>query len=112
MNKVRSDVSRRILIFLSVEFFLVSLLSIPLFLLKAESGSTLVMAASVIFMWVPALATFLTRKIANDKSELPLKPQIKKNWEMYFYRSFFIVCSKKKKAILTLMMRQMMFVRR
>ena len=88
MNKVRSDVSRRILIFLSVEFFLVSLLSIPLFLLKAESGSTLVMAASVIFMWVPALATFLTRKIANDKSELPLKPQIKKNWEMYVISAY------------------------
>ena len=83
MNNVHSDVSKRILIFLLSEFLLVVLISIPLFLLKAESGSGLVMAASVIFMWLPALATFLTRKITNDKSELPLKPLIKNNWKMY-----------------------------
>ena len=79
MNNVHSDVSKRILIFLLSEFLLVVLISIPLFLLKVENGSGLVMAASVIFMWLPALATFLTRKITNDKSELPLKPLIKKN---------------------------------
>ena len=83
MNKVHSDVSRKILIFLSVEFSLVALISIPLFLIKAESGSGLVMAASVVFMWLPALATFLTRKITNDKSNLQLKPLIKNNWKMY-----------------------------
>ena len=88
MNKVHSDVSRKILIFLSVEFLLVALISIPLFLLQAESGSSLVMAASVIFMWLPALATFLTRKITNDKSELPLKPMIKKNGKMYVISAY------------------------
>lgn len=88
MNKVHSDVSRKILIFLSVEFLLVALISIPLFLLQAESGSSLVMAASVIFMWLPALATFLTRKITNDKSELPLKPLIKKNGKMYVISAY------------------------
>lgn len=88
MNKVHSDVSRKILIFLSVEFLLVALISIPLFLLQAESGSSLVMAASVFFMWLPALATFLTRKITNDKSELPLKPLIKKNGKMYVISAY------------------------
>ena len=83
MNKVSSDVSKRILIFLLSEFLLVGFISLPLFLLKAESGSGPVMAASVVFMWLPALATFLTRKITNDKSELPLKPLIKNNWKVY-----------------------------
>ena len=88
MNKVCSDVSKRILIFLLSEFLLVVLISIPLFLLKAESGSGLVMAASVVFMWLPALATFLTRKITNDKSDLPLKPLIKTNWKMYVISAY------------------------
>lgn len=88
MKKVLSEDSRIILIFLLSEFLFVSLISIPLFLLKAENGSGLVMAASVIFMWLPALATFFTRKITNDKSELPLKPQIKKNWKMYVISAY------------------------
>ena len=39
-------------------------------------------------MWLPALATFLTRKITNDKSELPLKPLIKKNGKMYVISAY------------------------
>lgn len=88
MNKVHSDVSRKIMIFLSVEFLLVALISIPLFLLQAESGSSLVMAASVVFMWLPALATLITRKLTDDKSKLPLKPLIKKNWKMYVVSAY------------------------
>ena len=88
MNYVHSDVSKRILIFLLSEFLLVVLISIPLFLHKAEKGSGLVMAASVVFMWLPALATFLTRKITNDKSDLPLNPLIKTNWKMYVISAY------------------------
>ena len=88
MKKVLSEDSRRIRIFLLIEFLLVGFISIPLFLLKAESGSGLVMAASVVFMWLPALTTFLTRKITNDKSKLPLKPLIKKNWKMYVVSAY------------------------
>lgn len=88
MKKALPEDSRRIRIFLLIEFLLVGFISIPLFALKAESGSGLVMAASVVFMWLPALATFLTRKITNDKSELPLKPLIKKNRKMYVVSAY------------------------
>ena len=88
MKKALPEDSRRIRIFLLIEFLLVGFISIPLLLLKAESGSGLVMAASVVFMWLPALATFLTRKITNDKRELPLKPLIKKNWKMYVISAY------------------------
>ena len=59
MKKALSEDSRRIRIFLLIELLLVGFISIPLLLLKAESGSGLVMAASVVFMWLPALATGL-----------------------------------------------------
>ena len=88
MKKIHSGASQKILIFLLSEFLLVGFISLPLFLLKAESGSGPVMAVSVVFMWLPALATFLTRKITNDKSELPLKPQIKKNRKIYVISAY------------------------
>ena len=88
MKKVLSEDSRRIRIFLLTQFLLVGFISIPLFALKAESGSGLVMAASVVFMWLPALATLITRKLTDDKSKLPLKPLIKKNWKMYVVSAY------------------------
>ena len=88
MRKVLSENSRRIRIFLLTQFLLVGFISIPLFALKAESGSGLVMAASVVFMWLPALATLITRKLTDDKSKLPLKPLIKKNWKMYVVSAY------------------------
>lgn len=88
MRKVLSENSRRIRIFLLTQFLLVDFISIPLFALKAESGSGLVMAASVVFMWLPALATLITRKLTDDKSKLPLKPLIEKNWKMYVVSAY------------------------
>ena len=67
MKKVLLEDSRRIRIFLLSEFLLVGFISIPLFVRGAESGSGLVMAASVVFMWLPALATLITRKLTDDK---------------------------------------------
>ena len=88
MKKALSEDSRRIRIFLLIEFLLVGFISIPLFVLGAESGSGLVMAASVVFMWLPALATLITRKLTDDKSKLPLKPLIKKNRKMYVVSAY------------------------
>ena len=88
MKKALPEDSRRIRIFLLIEFLLVGFISIPLFVLGAESGSGFVMAASVVFMWLPALATLITRKFTDDKSKLPLKPLIKKNWKMYVVSAY------------------------
>lgn len=88
MKKVLSEDSRRIRIFLLILFLLVGFISIPLFALKAESGGGLVMAASVVFMWLPTLATLITRKLTDDKSKLPLKPLIKKNWKIYVVSAY------------------------
>lgn len=88
MKKLFSEDSRRIRIFLLTLFLLVGFISIPLFVLGAESGSGLVMAASVVFMWLPALATLITRKLTDDKSKLPLKPLIKKNRKMYVVSAY------------------------
>lgn len=99
MKKLFSEDSRRIRIFLLTLFLLVGFISIPLFALKAESGSGLVMAASVVFMWLPALATLITRKLTDDKSKLPLKPLIKKNrndkiflWRLAMCQPSFFIC--------------------
>lgn len=83
-----SEKTKRIVIFLFIEILLVILISIPLFLLKAESGGTLVMTMSIIFMWLPAITTLLTRKITHDKSNLLLKPRLKKNLKFYFMSCF------------------------
>ena len=88
MKKALPEDSRRIRIFLLIEFLLVGFISIPLFVLGAESGSGFVMAASVVFMWLPALATLITRKFTDDKSKLPLKPLTKKNWKMYVVSAY------------------------
>ena len=87
-HKELSGDSPKIAIFLSTEFLLVALISIPLFLFKPANGGNLVMVMSIIFMWLPALATFITRKVTNDKSELLLKPQIKKNWKIYLIAAY------------------------
>ena len=81
-QKELSEDSQKIAIFLSTEFLLVALISIPLFLFKPANGGNLVMVMSIIFMWLPALATSITRKVTNDKNELLLKPQIEKNWKI------------------------------
>lgn len=79
---------KKIITFLSIEFLLVALLSIPLFVLKPQSGGNLVMVLSVIFMWLPALATLVTRKLTKDKSDLRVKPRIRENWRTYLIAAY------------------------
>lgn len=79
---------KRITIFLTLEALLVLLISIPLFLLRVESGSSAVMIMSAIFMWLPALVTFFTRKVTRDKTPLLLRPYIKKNWKKYILAAY------------------------
>ena len=87
-KKTYDESSKKIKFYLIIEFLLVALISCPLFILDAKSADTIVFAVSVIFMWLPALAVLLTRKITKDKSDLLLKPLIKKNWKYYILAAF------------------------
>lgn len=86
--KDKSDRDKRIVIYLKLETLFVFFISISLFLLRAESGSTSVMVTAVVFMWIPALVTIFTRKLTHDKTPLPLRPYIKRNWKKYILAAY------------------------
>lgn len=84
----KSGSNKKIILYLVLETLLVFMISIPLFLFRAKSGSSFVMIVSVIFMWIPALVTFLTRKLTHDKSTLPLRLNIKESWKKYLLAAY------------------------
>lgn len=74
--------------FIAIEFGLVVLCTLPLFVIQAEVSSLPVLLASVIFMFLPALTTFLVRRLTHDKTDLFLHWNIKTAWKQYLLAAF------------------------
>ena len=73
----------KIAAFISIEFGLVILCTLPLFLLHAEPASPLMLLTSIIFMFLPALTTLIVKRMAHDKGGLFLQLNIRKAWKQY-----------------------------
>ena len=67
----------KILAFLGVEYALVFVCTLPLFLLGAEPMGPLMLGISVLFMFLPALAALIVRRLSGDRSGMFLRPNIK-----------------------------------
>lgn len=62
MEKNNLLINKRIGLFVLIETILVILITLPLFILKAEQNSNLVVITSMLFMWLPVIATLITKK--------------------------------------------------
>ena len=78
----------KIAAFISIEFGLVILCTLPLFLLHAEPASPLMLLTSIIFMFLPALTTLIVKRLAHDKGGLFLQLNIRKAWKQYLLAAF------------------------
>ena len=67
----------KILAFLGVEYALVFVCTLPLFLLGAEPMGPLMLGISVLFMFLPALVALIVRRLSGDRSGMFLRPNIK-----------------------------------
>lgn len=79
----------KIAAFICIEFGLVALCTLPLFLLHAEPASPLMRLTSIVFMFLPALATLIVRKLTHDRGGLFLHLHIRKAWKQYLMAAFF-----------------------
>ena len=78
----------KIAAFLVIEFGLVALCTLPLFLLHAKPASPLMLLTSIIFMFLPALTTLIVKRLAHDKGGLFLQLNIRKAWKQYLLAAF------------------------
>ncbi len=78
----------KIVAFISIEFGLVILCTLPLFLLHAEPTSPLMLLTSIIFMFLPALTTLIVKRLTHDKGGLFLQLNIRKAWKQYLLAAF------------------------
>ncbi len=73
----------KILAFLGVEYALVFVCTLPLFLLGSEPMGPLMLGISVLFMFLPALAALIVRRLSGDRSGMFLQPNIKGTRRQY-----------------------------
>ena len=73
----------KILAFLGVEYALVFVCTLPLFLLGAEPMGPLMLGISVLFMFLPALVALIGRRLSGDRSGMFLRPNIKGTRRQY-----------------------------
>ena len=73
----------KILAFLGVEYALVFVCTLPLFLLGAEPMGPLMLGISVLFMFIPALVALIVRRLSGDRSGMFLRPNIKGTRRQY-----------------------------
>lgn len=78
----------KIAVFIAIEFGLVILSTLPLFILHAEPTSLLMIFISIIFMVLPALATLIVRRLAHERSRLFLQLNFRKSWKEYLLAAF------------------------
>lgn len=78
----------KILAFLGIEYGLVFLCSLPLFLLDAEPLGPLMMGISVVFMFLPALSALIVRRLSGDRSGMFLRPNIRGTRKQYLMAAF------------------------
>lgn len=79
---------RKITLFICIEFGLVILCTLPLLLRHAEPASPLMLLTSVVFMFLPALATVIVKWLAHDKESLFLQWNMRKAWKQYVLAAF------------------------
>lgn len=77
---------KRIIAFIGIEFSLVIVCTLPLFLLHAEPASPLF--TSIIFMFLPALTTLIVKRLTHDNGGLFLKLNVRKAWKLYLLAAF------------------------
>ena len=73
----------KILAFIGVEYALVFVCTLPLFLLGAEPMGPLMLGISVLFMFLPALVALIVRRLSGDRSGMFLRPNIKGTRRQY-----------------------------
>ncbi len=78
----------KILAFLGVEYALVIIFTLPLFLLDAEPLGPLMMGISVAFMFLPAVSALIVRALAREKSGLYLRTNIRGAKKQYLMAAF------------------------
>lgn len=78
----------KIAAFIGVEFGLVILCTLPLFLLHAEPAGPLMLLTSVIFMFLPALTTLIVKRLTYDRGGLFLQLNLRKAWKQYLLAAF------------------------
>lgn len=63
-------------------------ITLPLFILKAEQNSNIVIITSIFFMWLSVIETLITKKNKNDSNSLLLKPKFKNNIRKYIMEAY------------------------
>ena len=79
---------KKIVAFICIEFGLVILCTLPLFLLRAEPTSLLVLLTSVVFMFLPAISTLIVKRLTHDEGGLFLRLNIRREWRRYLLAAF------------------------
>lgn len=87
MNK-NDFLNKKILVFLIIEALLVAAIGILLLIMKPADTDILVMVSAIIFMWLPVIATFLTKKITQDDSKVCCKLCFRENWKTYLLSAY------------------------
>lgn len=78
----------KIAAFIGVEFSMVILCTLPLFLWHAGPESPLMLLTSVVFMLLPALTTLIVKRLTCDKGGLFLQLNLRKAWKQYLLAAF------------------------
>lgn len=78
----------KIAVFLVIEFGLVALCTLPLFLLHTEPAGPLMLLISVVFMFLPALTTLIVKRLSHDSGGLFLQLNMRKAWKQYLLAAF------------------------
>ena len=79
---------KKIAAFIGIEFGLVILCTLPLFLLHAEPAGPLMLLTSVVFMFLPALTTLIVKRLTHDNRGLFLQFNMWKAWKQYLLAAF------------------------
>ena len=78
----------KIAAFIGIEFGLVILCILPLFLLHAEPAGPLMLLTSVVFMFLPALTTLIVKRLTHDNGRLFLQLNMRKAWKQYLLAAY------------------------
>lgn len=78
----------KIAAFIGIEYGLVILCTLPLFLLHAEPAGPLVLLTSVVFMFLPALTTLIIKRLTHDNRGLFLQLNMRKAWKQYLLAAY------------------------
>ncbi len=83
---------KRAIVFVGTVYALAIICTLPLFFysraLDQQMFQFLIMITGVVFMWLPVLAVFLTRKITRDPFKVALRPRFKRYWRSYLGACF------------------------